>query len=859
MDTGSVAVCPGRGRIVMLLAVWAGLAGSAFGQFSATLGGSGVDIGVAVATDSQGNIYVAGSTTSPDFPATPGAVQTKLGGGSDAFVAKYAPGGTLQWATFFGGSGNDAATAIAVDPPGNVVVAGNTLSSDLAMVHALQSTKAAGSDAFLLKLNAGGSQILYSTFLGGSDNDFATGVAADLAGNIYVAGNAGTSYSAVMPGIPDPNHTGGIFVIKTDPNGALLWGFLRAGVGSAGGLAVDSGGSAYVTGTASSHGPTRSAQALTVSGTSQALVFKLSPDGLHQVYETAIGGSVWNSGRAIAVDRKGSAYVAGTTWSADFPKVGALQSSLQARPLWKSSDHGATWTPLDNLPFAFPQTLVVNPTAPATLYVAAIDGGVFKSTDGGANWSNHSSGISGSRVTALVMDPTSPQTLYAGTDDPNTSKGAIYKSSDGAQTWTLVDAGAGMVSQLTADASGTIYEVAQSGYALKTTDGGVTWRGLAVTGPGTQMLTPDPQAAGSVYAYSTFLILGPFADQLPAFYRSMDGGANWQMVSTLTVKATDPGVILDASSTPSTIYAGLGARSNDGGVTWVALTTPTAPTGGNPNVGGTAMAADPSSGALYAATQYPIGLFVSGDHGQTWMPSGSPVVPSPDSGWGPVINSLVFGAAPDTLYAIVENLQSSAFVTKLSADGTTILYSTLLNGHPSMDPSQNRVYGLTIQSLVSTYANSIALDSSGNILVAGTTRSNDFPLVKASQSGNAGRSDAFAARITADGSQLSLSTYLGGSREEEGLGVADARGNLAVVGQTYSPDFPAKGVPLSDKGNAPRAFVTGFSTCSAGGRSIDCGLGRAAECPLLEVFGLQSRTWCLHEGAAALRRDFSGQ
>src|SRR5579872_3828927 len=144
--------------VSILVAMWATPAHATGPAFVAQLGGSGLDYAASVATDSAGNIYVAGLTYSPDFRTTPGAFQTRIGGNgtlsdpssiaSDAFVAKFAPDGTLVWSTFLGGSGADYATGVGVDSAGNVVVTGWTRSSDFPTFQAVQPSSNKGWDAF---------------------------------------------------------------------------------------------------------------------------------------------------------------------------------------------------------------------------------------------------------------------------------------------------------------------------------------------------------------------------------------------------------------------------------------------------------------------------------------------------------------------------------------------------------------------------------------------------------------------------------------------------------------------------------------------------------------------------------------
>src|SRR6202021_1547206 len=182
--------------------------------FSTIFGGLGQDYASSLATDAQGNIYVAGLTYSSDFPVTALAAQTKFGGTCDAFVAKFAPDGTMLWATYLGGILDDWATGVAVDGAGNVLVTGYTRSANFPLVNPIQGTLDNGVsddyDAFVAKLDPNGAKLLYSTFLGGPGDDGAIGIALDASGNAYVAG---TSQSATgFPGASNSPSPGGIFV-----------------------------------------------------------------------------------------------------------------------------------------------------------------------------------------------------------------------------------------------------------------------------------------------------------------------------------------------------------------------------------------------------------------------------------------------------------------------------------------------------------------------------------------------------------------------------------------------------------------------------------------------------------------------
>ncbi len=129
--------------------------------YSTYLGGGGVDEGKGIAVDSQGNVYVTGSAGSFDFPMT-GAIQGTWGGSGDAFLTKLnATGSALVYSTYLGGNGIDYGTAIALDPAGNAYVVGVTFSTNFPTVNPFQAAKGAQQDAFVAKINPGGTAWVY--------------------------------------------------------------------------------------------------------------------------------------------------------------------------------------------------------------------------------------------------------------------------------------------------------------------------------------------------------------------------------------------------------------------------------------------------------------------------------------------------------------------------------------------------------------------------------------------------------------------------------------------------------------------------------------------------------------------------
>ena len=265
-------------------------------------------------------------------------------GARGAFVVKLNPAGSgLVYATRLGGGGDDRATSIAVDSEGNAYVTGTTSSLDFPVKNAIQVSHGGGEpfypfDAFVTKLNAAGSEIVYSTYLGGDEYDGARGIAVDSDGNAYVSGstdspNFPTTMGAFNTNGPAVEEDYEAFVVKLDPSGtALLYSTYLGGESNEWGLniAVDGDGNAYVTGiTGSPDFPVLNAAQEQFGSDDllgfDAFVTKLNAEGSELVYSTFLGGAGMDIGYGIAVDEDGNAYVAGETESNDFPSVGAFQ------------------------------------------------------------------------------------------------------------------------------------------------------------------------------------------------------------------------------------------------------------------------------------------------------------------------------------------------------------------------------------------------------------------------------------------------------------------------------------------------------------------------------------------------------
>ena len=319
--------------------------------YSTVLGGASSDDSFGVAVDGEGRAYITGETEG-DYPTTPGAFDTSFNPGDpdpapDAFVTKLnAAGSALVYSTFLGGIDFDRGRDIAVRE-GRAYVTGQTSSADFPTTPGAFDTILGGyDDAFVTKLNATGSALDYSTFLGGPDFDAdeGLGIAVDGMGRAYVTGYTASFYPdfpndfPTTPGAFDTTHNGGFygvgdaFVTKLNAAGSgLVYSTFLGGTNSEGGLGIAvREGRAYVTGyTSSADFPTTpGAFDTTLGGGDDAFVTKLNASGSALAYSTFLGGTDSDAGLGIAV-RGGKAYVTGYTSSAGYPTTpGAFDTTM---------------------------------------------------------------------------------------------------------------------------------------------------------------------------------------------------------------------------------------------------------------------------------------------------------------------------------------------------------------------------------------------------------------------------------------------------------------------------------------------------------------------------------------------------
>ena len=291
--------------------------------------------------DQMGNLVVTGTTDSPDFPSTPGAYDTVPDHvsyyNSDAYVFKLAAdGGSLLFSTFVGGTDLDGARSLALDSEDNVVVVGNTHSTNFPTTDGAYSQTYSGEgigcwgcgDAFALKLSADGSSLLWSTFIGGSQDESGWRVALDEAANVFILGWTTSSDFPTTAGVFDETFNGycDIFILKLSADGSVLdYSTYVGGTGRDDAwlaeVVLDEAGNLIATGfTESTDFPTTPGAFDTIhDGISDAFVLKLSADASGLVYSTFIGGGDSDSGRSLALDQAGNLVIVGQTASADFP------------------------------------------------------------------------------------------------------------------------------------------------------------------------------------------------------------------------------------------------------------------------------------------------------------------------------------------------------------------------------------------------------------------------------------------------------------------------------------------------------------------------------------------------------------
>jgi photosystem II stability/assembly factor-like uncharacterized protein len=710
--------------------------------YSTYLGGANIDGANGIAVDAEGNAYVTGYVASTDFPITPGAFQEKAVSGGSAFMTKLNPSGNaLVYSTFLGGAGNNfsfslyiasVGTSIAVGPDGSAYATGYTVSRSFPLRRALQDQLNRGvpfrccvnclhqaffgleltEDAFVTKLNPSGTRLVYSTYLGGTGQDEGHAIAVDSSGNAYVTGGTCSRdfASNELSGATDA------FVAKISSSGrTLVYSRLLGGSGDDAGnsFALDASGNAYVAGQTDSMDFPATAGAFQAKAGGSASYMSLD-GGVNWTAATGLPDSPVN---VLAVDPTNSLTVyagigncvksggvfkttdGGITWRPTGITVGLIEAiavdstnpSTVYADRTKSTDGGDTWRGMG--PFSVVRQLVIDPKNTNTVYLvegfpkcsdAAPPPSIFRSTDGGTSWKD----LNFYSADSLIIDPKSPATLYA-------TNGNLFKSTDAGKTWRVPYQGNRSLVVLAIDPNetATLYfkdSLSNNNKLLKTTDGGMSFSVMGLTGVPIKGLVVDQTNSSILYAATGDLGYGG------GVFKNTDGGQTWKATDltgmTINTLAIDP---LNSSR----IYAG-GHFDTDGFIAKV-------------NAADGAIVYSTYLGTRARDVVTGIGIdgagnsYVTGKTFSDRFPTKDALLATKPGG--------PFDTAP--------------FITKLNATGSTVLFSTYLGGN---EPS---------------FGSAIAVDGAGKTYVAGTTGLPVFvPSARLAESAQGG-SDAFVVKI----------------------------------------------------------------------------------------------------------------
>jgi len=302
--------------------------------YSTLMGGNDYDQVEDIAVDSSGCVYIVGETLSVNFPLKNPYRNDYTGGAWDGFIVKLsASGDSLVYSTYFGGGGIDFIRGIAIDSDNAIFITGSTQSSDFPIKNAFQPTINSHDDAFVAKIDASGSNLVYSTFLGGNYFDYGFDITLDSSHCAYITGDTWSSdFPVKNPYLKTFQGWSDAFVAKFNEFGDLVYSTYLGGSSQEQGrsLTVDSNGNAFITGwTSSDDFPTKEPFQKAIKGANDVFVSKLDSAGNILLYSTYLGGNVNEMGHGIAVDALGCAYIIGDTDSDNFPTKNAFQNSYK--------------------------------------------------------------------------------------------------------------------------------------------------------------------------------------------------------------------------------------------------------------------------------------------------------------------------------------------------------------------------------------------------------------------------------------------------------------------------------------------------------------------------------------------------
>jgi hypothetical protein len=760
--------------------------------YSSYLSGTGFDLVNWSAIDAAGDQYLTGLSCSSDFPETTGAYQKTNAGGCDAFVTELNPSGTeLIYSTFLGGDLFDEGNGIAVDGSGAAYIVGETAGDFPTTSNAFQQTDPGlPVEGFVAKLSSDGSQLVYSSYLGGTavpiagEQDRAFGVAVPqqctsdcdayivgqtstcdfpTAGSPVQPQNAGYSMTGAGCAASLTNNPFDGYVTEFKPDGSgLIYSTYLGGKGGDAtiAIAVDSTGQAYVTGSGDAYAgpenlPTSSGAAQpNFGGTTDAFAVKLSASGSQMVYSTFLGGSGYDQSQDIAIDSSGDAYVSGYTYSIDFPTFGsnvveATAPSYLSGWLTKLNPSGG---------FAFSTYLGNLSSQPSERVALDSANNVYV-----AGWTNLPTGYP--TVSPVQSTPA--------------AAGVVLQSMDGGNTFNNsgfpLNVGSTGSHDIVVDISTTPHTVyvgtIRSGLFVSTDDGG-SFAPTSFTGfVSAEYLDTNTS--------SPTLFFGSPA----GLYKVTGQGQNISLTS-ITAPVALLGV--DTTVNPSAIYAWAGGNqiqvSTDGGASFP--TTIAMPMGTDPY----SIARDPNTTTNT--------LYLGSNRGVLASINGAPFVQT-NMNFSPAYQVIVdYNANPSIVYAGAIT-QGIVWSTDGFSSPVNFPLNVFFGNAQALDLDRTT----NPATLYAGTANGVFISSDGGNTFANTGLGNDNPDINSIAIDPGSSNGIFAslfldttasvAEISSDGSQLLFSSLFGGSETGLDLGLDVAtNGSIYLAGGTYAHDFP---------------------------------------------------------------------
>ena len=727
--------------------------------FIGGIGGSGNDYGGSIAIDTSGDVFVTGYTASPKFPTTRNAYSTYSDGygGFDVFISKLNNKLTsLLSSTIVGGEHDDYGNSLAIDSHGNVFITGETTSSNYPTTSGAFDTSYNGGDvyykqgdAFITKLNNTLSSILVSTFIGGSGWDKGTSIAIDTSGNVFATGYTNSPNFPTTKKAYDISHTDGVFVSKLNNKLSSLLSSTYLGKGYGNSIAIDLQGNVFVTGeaTSSSYPTTPGAYDTSFNegdyyGRGNVFISKLDNKLSVLLASTLIGGNSYNSGSSIAIDNNGNIFITGKTSARKYPTTpGAYDTSFN-----KGVD---LYNYMDAFVSKFDNDL-------STLLASTFIGG--RSDD---------------YVNSIAID-SSGNVFVTGMTASND-----YPTTPGAYDTSFNGGADVFISKLDNNLSTLLFSTLIGGYFWDSGSAIAIDHGSNIFVTGGTMSYDYPTTQG---AYDT----------------SYNGGCDG------FVTKFDSSLIFILSST---FLGGTGGRGYDLGNSIVADSS------GNIFVTGTTSSPDyPASLKAYDKSYNGVGYY-----------SGNVFVSKFDSNLSSLLSSTFIGGSGEAEgNSIAIDSSGNIFVagvTDIFVAGVTIYSSDFPTTPDAYDTSFNGAIDAfvlklnnNLSSLLSStflggyyydYGNSIGIDSSDNIFVAGETASYDYPATPGAYSTDkfSYESSVFVSKLNNNLSSLLSSTFVGENIEDSAGAnsiAIDSGDNIFVTGYTYGNDYPT----------TPGAYVT---------------------------------------------------